>query len=198
LLFKDVTIDHLLPESLELAEKAKAIAEYGLAIDFDINDFPNWVPAHGVCNSSKGGRLFAPSAAMVKAFDDARRRGDRARTIAAGLERDRAKARVLTIVDQANAKGVVNRDDVMAVFSIAGGAPASGSIDVKVTAYKVSSAFTVFRSEFDSYAFSDSGIMVTHPGGPPFKAPATCPHCGAAWSWHGNVCGACNWAIVAY
>jgi len=196
--FRDVTIDHLVPESLDSNAVAEVIATYGLSPEFLVNDFQNWVPAHGSCNASKGDRLFDQSPALIKAFDDARRRGERARSIADKLERDATKARALSVIGEATSRGVISKEDVLGLFAAAAQAPPSGSVDIGLAQYPVSSSVSVYRSSFDTYAYSDSGIMVTYPGGPTFKPPATCPHCGAAGPWHGNVCSVCNWAIVAY
>jgi hypothetical protein len=56
----DTTIDHFFPESL-LSNKAlriKALSEYGLDDNFDINGFENWLPCHGRCNQTKGNKTF--------------------------------------------------------------------------------------------------------------------------------------------
>ena len=59
--WKNLTIDHLFPESLLRTHKGfHAIKKaYLLTSDFCINDFVNWVPAHDICNNRKGD--FMPS-----------------------------------------------------------------------------------------------------------------------------------------
>ena len=54
--WKDLTIDHLFPESLLNNPKGFVIIKkaYSLKSDFHINDFVNWVPAHDICNNKKG------------------------------------------------------------------------------------------------------------------------------------------------
>jgi hypothetical protein len=54
--WKDLTIDHLFPESLSYNDKGFIIIKkiYALKGDFCINDFVNWVPAHEICNNKKG------------------------------------------------------------------------------------------------------------------------------------------------
>jgi len=53
--WKELTIDHLLPECLLYRSGSfSAIKkEYCLKNDFCINDFGNWVPAHDNCNNTK-------------------------------------------------------------------------------------------------------------------------------------------------
>lgn len=56
MVFREVTVDHIFPERLlnEPQELQRIAAEYGLGTEFAINDFCNWVPAHGRCNQEKG------------------------------------------------------------------------------------------------------------------------------------------------
>ncbi|MCL2650362.1 MAG: hypothetical protein FWD60_04945 [Candidatus Azobacteroides sp.] len=53
--WKNLTIDHLFPESLLYNPKRFIIIKkaYSLKSDFCINDFANWVPAHDICNNIK-------------------------------------------------------------------------------------------------------------------------------------------------
>ncbi|HEX3069194.1 MAG TPA: hypothetical protein VHX14_11520 [Thermoanaerobaculia bacterium] len=52
----EVTVDHVLPEALLRDDRARqaVLAEYGLATDFEINSYENWLPCHDHCNKSKG------------------------------------------------------------------------------------------------------------------------------------------------
>ena len=54
--WKDLSIDHLFPECLLHNHNGFLTIKkvYSLQSDFCINDFVNWVPAHGVCNNEKG------------------------------------------------------------------------------------------------------------------------------------------------
>jgi len=65
--FKDITIDHVLPEDLiEKPDEFQRIKiNYQLQDDFDINNFCNWVPSHSNCNSRKSRSVFENSPAMI-------------------------------------------------------------------------------------------------------------------------------------
>lgn len=54
--FFEVTVDHVLPESLlyDDAKRQEILATYGLSMDFRINGYENWLPCHNHCNVSKG------------------------------------------------------------------------------------------------------------------------------------------------
>jgi hypothetical protein len=62
--FKDVHIDHILPESLlnntDQLEEIKT--EYGLGSEFEINSHYNWLPSCSKCNRTKSDRVYSKSA----------------------------------------------------------------------------------------------------------------------------------------
>lgn len=63
----NTTVDHVFSESLldDTAELERVKLFYSLPDDFEINDFCNWVPSHGNCNSKKSKKLFKKSPAFV-------------------------------------------------------------------------------------------------------------------------------------
>ncbi len=93
----DCSIDHVIPESfLAKADELKVLLkEYGLAEDFDVNGFSNWVPAHFKCNSSKGDRVFAPSQALIKALNDVEQKGKRAKKTSERIAKSKPNAKLL-------------------------------------------------------------------------------------------------------
>jgi len=62
----DMWIDHILPETLlnTPLKLQRIIEEYGLSIDFEINDYCNWLPNHWRCNLEKGQTIFERGAAL--------------------------------------------------------------------------------------------------------------------------------------
>lgn len=52
----ETTVDHILPEQLlgDDTLRDSILLEWGLPLDFNINDYANWAPAHSICNSQKG------------------------------------------------------------------------------------------------------------------------------------------------
>jgi hypothetical protein len=59
--FKDLHIDHILPESLlnntDKLEKIKT--EYGLGSVFEINSYYNWIPSCSKCNRTKSNKVYS-------------------------------------------------------------------------------------------------------------------------------------------
>jgi hypothetical protein len=62
--FKDLHIDHILPESIPPDKLSQIAGEYGLQKDFDLNSYFNWVPSHSRCNLMKAQTIFSKPRAM--------------------------------------------------------------------------------------------------------------------------------------
>ena len=56
--FKDLNIDHIIPESISKQKLKELILEYGLNESFMINGFENLVPTHRICNQRKTDDVF--------------------------------------------------------------------------------------------------------------------------------------------
>jgi 5-methylcytosine-specific restriction endonuclease McrA len=56
--FRDLEIDHLVPESIAKDRLAELVGELGLRADFDVQSESNLVPTHGNCNSRKADTIF--------------------------------------------------------------------------------------------------------------------------------------------
>ncbi len=62
---QETTVDHVLPESLEVKpDDLKGLLDYLGLKDFGLNTFRNWVPAHGKCNGRKSD-LLLPAAPVT-------------------------------------------------------------------------------------------------------------------------------------
>jgi hypothetical protein len=118
LTFEEVTIDHVLPESiLDNTEKLTTIkTEYGLGDEFLINDYCNWVPAHSHCNRRKGAALYRHAPALIAVLEEIKRKGEQAREEEKRLNKNLKSSEVLNKLGIALRKGVVSKDDVMLVI----------------------------------------------------------------------------------
>ncbi|WP_133512842.1 HNH endonuclease [Candidatus Thiosymbion oneisti] len=102
----EVTIDHVLPESLlDDEEKRKEIlAEYGLPQDFNINGYENWLPCHNHCNQSKGNKIpvFVPgNKAIIDALRDTAPKAERtARAVSSNAAKDNVFKTVFTALEK--------------------------------------------------------------------------------------------------
>lgn len=96
----DVTIDHVLPESLldDTATREAVLTEYGLPKDFKINGYENWLPCHNHCNQRKSSRLpaFVPGNKAI--LDGLAQRASGTARVANSVTSNVAKDKVLKIV----------------------------------------------------------------------------------------------------
>lgn len=96
-----VTIDHIIPEHLlgkpEELEEVKQ--KYQLSAEFDLNDFPNWIPAHPKCNTRKGSEVFEGPAAMCMILGRAGRFAEKARRQCETLKKNRKFARIIASLE---------------------------------------------------------------------------------------------------
>jgi len=97
--FQDMTVDHILPERLseDPAELMRVRQEYEIDENFpgfQINDFPNWVPAHfRKCNVRKGGEIL-PKKITLLLLKDVQRRLPKVRQELERLSRRRGTDRL--------------------------------------------------------------------------------------------------------
>jgi len=92
----EVTIDHVLPESLldDDISRETILTEYGLPKHFNINGYENWLPCHNHCNQSKSNRppTFVPGNKAI--LDGLAARAARATSVANSVTANVAKDRV--------------------------------------------------------------------------------------------------------
>jgi len=106
--WKDLTIDHLFPKYLLHYPRDFGMIkqQYRLKTDFCINDFDNWVPAHGTCNNRKADKILACTRHFVKKLEKADKLSHVARNMYRNLLRQRAKdktvAKILTKLEDAS------------------------------------------------------------------------------------------------
>jgi 5-methylcytosine-specific restriction endonuclease McrA len=90
--FRATEIDHVIAESLadHPARYASLLKELGLPETYDVNDFPNWVPACRVCNGRKGATTFRPVPMIFVLLERTQKMGEAAREYATEILSDRA------------------------------------------------------------------------------------------------------------
>ena len=108
--YKDVCIDHILPQHLLKApeELKKVLQEYELDSDFDIEDYCNWIPVHWRCNLAKGGSIFDKGATRYY-INIARERATIAQVEEQRIIRDLNKGKLLGSLEIALSEGLLSR-----------------------------------------------------------------------------------------
>lgn len=107
--YRDLHIDHILPERLiELPEEMQRLIEnLGLGAEFEINSYFNWLPVHGKFNRQKGQLLFdEPTARFYLSL--ARERYPRTVELEARYKRQMMQGKVLLPLGAAIESGVLS------------------------------------------------------------------------------------------
>lgn len=115
--FKDVWIDHILPERLLKTpeELKKVLQECELDSDFDIRDYCNWIPVHWRCNLAKGSSIFDKGATRYY-VNIARERAVTAQVEEQRIIGDLKKDKLLASLEIALTEGLLSRQSVLAIL----------------------------------------------------------------------------------
>lgn len=116
--FKDMQLDHVLPRTLSRnPEKLRrAVEQYGLSAEFEIESYDNWVPSCARCNGRKANHLLKSSPAMVHAMSMVEMRARMARDNAERIRADSRKAKVAAVLSQTIEDGELTIDDIKALL----------------------------------------------------------------------------------
>ncbi len=96
-------IDHIIPESL-LADQNRlqsVLREYGLANDFDLNSYENWLPSCSACNRTKRDAVFECTLIVQSHLVRAKHKAEQARAFERKSLSDKQTARLLNDIDRA-------------------------------------------------------------------------------------------------
>lgn len=117
----EVTVDHVLPESLldDDAAREAILTAYGLSENFHINGYENWLPCHNHCNQSKSNRppAFVPGNKAI--LDGLAGRATRAVSIANSVTSNVAKDKVFKTIFAALEQRTLSLrdlDDLLSAF----------------------------------------------------------------------------------
>ncbi|MEK6320925.1 MAG: hypothetical protein AABN33_04495 [Acidobacteriota bacterium] len=110
-------MDHIVPEALltRSEELERVLREYDLGLDFDIQDYCNWLPSHSRCNLKKGETLFERGAVLYF-VSIARSKATTAREEEERFVKNQKKDRLLGRLQVALEEGLVSRDEVIAAL----------------------------------------------------------------------------------
>jgi hypothetical protein len=128
--FRDLEIDHILPESLKDRphELTRLKGELGLPPEFALNSLNNLLPSHGRCNLRKADQVFEPS--RLRYFlEVAEKRLDAVRRLVPSLELQASKERLLSAVQSGLESGNLDFSDLVGVATGAKGFPLDTGIE---------------------------------------------------------------------
>ncbi len=116
----ELTVDHIVPEVFldkpdEWVKYLKECPIESSFMDFSINDYGNWVPAHESCNYRKGNEPFPP-AATIFYLALAKRRLARIKIELDSFDKSRKKKKVLDDLASYYDSGVVSKEEISLVL----------------------------------------------------------------------------------
>lgn len=118
----DVTVDHVIPESMEdEPEKlATLFVDYDLPDTFQINGYENWLPAHSKCNSEKSSKVFKMVPAYRPVFDHLIRGAAAVKRSAENVKRNTSKDKLLAKIASAIDENILSITDLIDFFTFFG------------------------------------------------------------------------------
>lgn len=175
-LFRDVTVDHVIPSSTTAEDLVGMKREYGLPDEFQIESFENFVPAHVLCNIRKKTEVHAAHV-MAEVFRRIRVRLPAVRESRERFRRDRRRAEALIHLQAAITDNRIVEADIL---------------DTLLELRRGPDGWIVLSEEHGTQRVTDgvrSGIRPT-PGQE--NAHWMCPNCMAYGPWNGVICLECG------
>lgn len=192
---KQVTIDHLFPESLlcEPEKWKKHRTDFGLPEDFKINSFANWVPAHSQCNSTKSTTVYENGPVMVKAIHEVGRKAEIAnriwRNICKSMEKSEAMAQIEALIEAEK----VTKEEIVAMFSETEDEAIEVAEIVDEIVSRLSPRWQIVSSNgvlglaSDGRMYGETWVGKEEP-----HISWRCPTCGSIGPWSGARCMNCG------
>ena len=111
---KSMQVDHIIPESLlsEPKELQKVKTAYGLASEFSINSFENWMPSCSPCNGKKSSTVFEFTVLIQMLLQRAQEKAQKARELANKIINRREIAKALNVLQRAKNGGFLTKEDI--------------------------------------------------------------------------------------
>lgn len=201
--FKDIHIDHLIPEMLlENPEKlATILFSYGLDDSFDINDFENWIPLHPHCNTRKNDAVYSNLPIVRTLLDRCATNKDQARRIKIKLEREPKKSEILVRIKSALDRDVINKEELQQFildFSLEDINNESNAEVARLISFGILKELDKGKWKV-SKILNDDEALVTDgriggivPRANPPHISWLCPNCMHFGPWDGNKCMNCG------
>jgi hypothetical protein len=193
---QDVTIDHIIPEHLTEypTDLAKTIKLYELGNEFLINDFCNWVPCHGICNSKKNSGLFKPSPAFLAILHGVAKKAQAAKKMKEILVSTTKIDKLIGKLGVAIEAGTLKKSDLVEIFDITHPAPKSIEIDGTLHCFHLPPDWTIVqvdKSKEIATVVSGNISGITSISKTPHSS-WQCFNCGHFGPWSGVMCMSCG------
>ena len=196
-LWRDTQVDHVIPEALgDNPDKLREVVKScGLPGTFQLNDYCNWMPIHGRCNSSKQDADFTVAPKIVQILLRLQSDAPKVRAIEQQFQEDMNSAEILFVLCEAFDKGNITIDQIQAFL-----AEKAGQIGIHLKPMVRAVRLAIDEGRW-TVAPDVRGGLVTVTDGKRFGVTPIeveagsdyiCPNCGQAGPWSGRICMNCN------
>lgn len=189
--FQEVTVDHVIPEAIG-EDEGKVISiktMYGLAENFEINSYQNWVPAHGKCNQWKGQDIFSPSPVMLAILERVAKRAHFAEAAATNAVADKNKGRILGRLRSALEAETITKGEVQELLA---GIEQEAMLPNADVVLQVSPHWSIVHERNGLATVTDGIRAGITPVIPNPHHSWRCLNCGQYGPWNGVICMSCG------
>jgi len=192
--YRDVTIDHVIPESLDDKpdELMRIKTLYGLSSEFQVNDYCNWVPCHGTCNSSKQDHVFKGSPVIVIILEGIGRRAAAAARIEERIINEKRIDSIVGKLDALVEKEAISRAELIELFSDSKEVEERLLSQIDQHIKRVSDNWTVVGLNNDIATVTDGKFIGRTPIAKDVHYSWECPFCKSYGPWSGILCLSCG------
>lgn len=110
-------VEHVIPEHLlnKPVKLRETLKQYGLPLDFSLNDYPNWVATCSKCNKDKGASILEPISAHHY-LSIAKRKAQKAVVEERKIKSHMKADKMLSKLEIAIEDGLISRDQVTSIL----------------------------------------------------------------------------------
>ncbi|WP_054782832.1 HNH endonuclease [Pseudovibrio denitrificans] len=185
--YTDMHIDHIIPEKLEGTEALKGILEeFALPLDFELNTWANWMPAHATCNTKKLDHVFRPAPIILRQIEHAIAKSKTTQEIHDKYLSRRSLSIALDRVIEGIENGRLTpeqRDRFIAKLSVEH--ERNRSPEMHHQPIFLSPNLTILNEDKYRYTLKGpSGLIGTRPKGSRIDPSWDCPNCGPTMEWN--------------
>lgn len=199
LTFREMEIDHLIPESLDDEELAAVIAMHSLPADYGLQEWRNLIPACHVCNQDKSRRIAPQTPRMGLLLEDAEKRAPEIEKHAAAFTKKKGFDKALGVVLATAAAGALDADaaqqlraalEVIEPTLIEAGAVApNAEVALHPAMQKIWGDWQLLSALSEEVAFVTDGERAGYIG---TDISFMCSQCGSYGPWNGIICLVCG------
>jgi len=187
-------VDHIIPESLlsDKDELEKALVSFGLSLDFDLNNYSNWMPSCGPCNRKKLATVFNPTPLIQAILQQAAEKSGKAQELAEKTVTRRQVMRALNVLKQANEAGELGDEIIQELQPLIEYQVEERVPNLQGESIKLAPLYEVLSEHNGMKIIKGPYGIGARPSGENVHSSFNCPVCGSSGAWSGARCVVCG------